>query len=133
MPVVNADSRTYWEGAREGRLMIRKCEDCGVFHFLPRHICPHCWSDRLQWVQASGRGVVHSFTVIRRAPTPAFAGLAPYVVALVDLEEGPRMMANIVDADPLTTRIGDSVRAVFEDRGTEGAKIVQFVRLEANR
>jgi len=130
LPVPNADSRAYWDAAREERLIIRQCKACGTTHFLPRCLCPHCWSEDLEWVQASGRGMVHSYTVIRRAPTPAFADLVPYVVALVDLEEGPRMMANVIGGDALQTRVGDSVRAVFESRGADGARIVQFTRVE---
>jgi len=127
-PIVNADSRAYWEGARENRLMVRLCRACGKRHFLPRYLCPQCWSDDLEWTQCSGRGTVHTFTVIRRAPMAAFAPRVPYVVALVDLEEGPRMMANIVGDDALDTKIGDAVSAVYEERGGDGAKVVQFKR-----
>lgn len=126
-PIVNPDSRVYWDGARQGRLMIRKCKACGAMHFLPRYLCPACWSAELDWIQASGHGTVHSFTVIRRAPLPAFAGRVPYVVALIDLDEGPRMMANILGDDALQTRIGDRVEVRFEERG-EGAKVPQFIR-----
>ncbi|SDB75111.1 Zn-ribbon domain-containing OB-fold protein, partial [Belnapia rosea] len=104
-PVVNADSAPYWQGAREGRLLIRRCDACGKTHFMPRHLCPACWSADLRWVEATGRGTVHSFTVIRRAPLAAFAPRVPYVVALIDLEEGPRMMANILGEDALDTAI----------------------------
>jgi hypothetical protein len=126
-PIVNPDSKVYWDGARQDRLMIRKCKACGLTHFLPRYLCPACWSTELDWMQASGLGTVHSFTVIRRAPLPAFSGRVPYVVALIDLDEGPRMMANILGDDALQTRIGDRVEACFEDRG-EGAKVPQFTR-----
>lgn len=127
-PTVNPDSAPYWDGAREGRLMIRKCSDCGATHFLPRHLCPECWSDRLEWIESAGRGTVHSFTVIRRASVPEYSGRVPYVLALIDLEEGPRMMANIVGDDALETALGDPVRVVFETRGKEGAKVPQFQR-----
>ena len=126
-PVVNADSAPYWQGAREGRLLIRRCDGCGQTHFMPRHLCPACWSDDLRWVEATGRGTVHSFTIIRRAPLAAFAPRVPYVVALIDLEEGPRMMANILGDDALDTAIGDAVEVCFEDRG-EGAAVPQFRR-----
>ena len=126
-PVSNPDSAPYWNGAREERLMIRKCCACSALHFMPRFLCPSCWSEDLEWIQSSGRGTVHSFTVIRRAPMEIFASRVPYVVALVDLEEGPRMMTNIVGANALETRIGDRVSVCFEDRG-EGAKIPQFQR-----
>lgn len=127
LPVSNPDSAPYWNGAREDRLMIRKCRTCSKLHFMPRHLCPSCWSDDLEWIEASGRGTVHSFTVIRRAPMESFAPRVPYVVALIDLEEGPRMMTNVVGADALETRIGDAVSACFEDRGG-GAKVPQFRR-----
>lgn len=126
-PVVNPDSQAYWDGAREDRLLIRKCKSCGVTHFLPRYLCPACWSTELDWIPASGRGTVHSYTVIRRAPLAEFVDKVPYVVALIDLEEGPRMMANILGEDALNTRIGDRVEVRFESRG-ENAKVPQFIR-----
>jgi uncharacterized OB-fold protein len=129
-PVANADSLPYWTAARERRLVIRKCKDCNQLHFMPRHLCPHCWSDQLEWVDAAGTGSVHSFTIIRRASDPAFAALVPYAVALIELDEGPRMMANIVGPDALAVRIGDSVQVTFEDRG-EGAMVPQFQRVPA--
>ena len=126
-PVVNPDSQAYWDGARRGELMIRKCKACGAKHFMPRFLCPVCWSDELEWIQASGLGTVHSFTVIRRASAPAFASKVPYVAALIDLDEGPRMLANILGEDALQTRIGDRVEVCFEERG-EGSKVPQFTR-----
>ncbi|ODT38279.1 MAG: hypothetical protein ABS55_01070 [Lautropia sp. SCN 70-15] len=126
-PVVNPDSAPYWNAAREGKLLVRKCRACGEFHFMPRYLCPKCWSHDLDWVEATGKGVVHSFSIVRRAPAAAFGDRVPYVVALIDLEEGPRMMANVVGEGALDTRIGDEVRVVFEDRG-DGARIPQFVR-----
>ena len=130
LPVANADSLPYWNAARERRLLIRKCNACGALHFMPRHLCPACWSDQLEWVEAKGTGSVHSFTIIRRAPMAAFAPRAPYVVALIDLDEGPRMMANVLGEDALSVRIGDRVKVTFEDRG-EGAMIPQFQRVPA--
>ena len=126
-PVANADSLPYWNAARERRLVIRKCKACGLLHFMPRHLCPACWSDQLEWVDVAGTGRVHSFTVIRRASDPAFASRVPYVVALIELDEGPRMMANIVGDDALAVAIGDPVKVTFEDRGS-GALIPQFQR-----
>lgn len=130
LPVPNADSAPYWAAARERRLLLRKCNACGALHFMPRHLCPICWSDSLEWIESGGKGTVHSFTVIRRAPLPAFAPHAPYVVALIDLDEGPRMMANLLGEDALSVKIGDRVEVTFEDRG-EGAMIPQFNRIIA--
>ncbi len=126
VPVVNADSKPYWDAARAGRLVLQRCVDCRALRFYPRHVCPRCWSADVEWVEVSGRGRVHSFTVIHRPPSPAFAAHVPYVVALVDLEEGPRMMANIVGDDAFDVRIDDAVTVVFEDRGD--AKLPQFRR-----
>ena len=130
LPVANADSLPYWNAARERRLLIRKCNACGTLHFMPRHLCPACWSDQLEWVEAKGTGSVHSFTIIRRAPMAVFAPRAPYVLALIDLDEGPRMMANVLGEDALSVRIGDRVKVTFEERG-EGAMIPQFQRVPA--
>lgn len=129
-PIANADSKPYWDGAREHKLLIRKCKACDTLHFMPRHLCPECWSDQLEWVQSKGTGSVYSFSIIRRAPLPAFAARTPYVTALIELDEGPRMVANIVGEDALSVQIGDKVDVVFEDRG-DGALIPQFKRTEA--
>jgi uncharacterized OB-fold protein len=127
-PVSNGDSAPYWAAARERRLLIRQCSACGEFHFMPRYLCPTCWSDKLEWVESKGMGEVHSFTVIRRAPLASFAALGPYVVALIELDEGPKMIANVLGDDALSTRIGDRVQVTFEDRG-EGALVPQFKRI----
>ncbi|WP_179403725.1 Zn-ribbon domain-containing OB-fold protein [Burkholderia guangdongensis] len=129
-PVANADSQPYWDAARERRLLIRKCNACGTTHFMPRYLCPSCWSDQLDWVESRGAGSVHSFTIIRRAPLASFGAHAPYVVALIDLDEGPRMLTNIVGDDALFVRIGDRVGITFEDRG-DGAMLPQFHRVNA--
>ncbi len=127
-PIVNADSAPYWEGAREGKLLLQRCGDCGTLRFFPRYLCTACGSDRTEWAEASGRGTVHSFTIVHRAAFTEFQARTPYVVALVDLEEGPRMMTNIVGGDALGVAIGDAVIVEFEARGTEGAKVPQFRR-----
>jgi uncharacterized OB-fold protein len=100
---------------------------CGARHFMPRLLCPSCWSDRLEWIESKGQGTVHSFSIIHRAPTPVFAKQAPYVIALIDLDEGPRMFSNIVGESALSVSIGDRVCVTFEDRGSE-ATLPQFVR-----
>lgn len=126
-PIPNADSQPYWDAAREHRLVIRKCNGCGALHFMPRFICPECWSEALEWVESAGKGRVHSFSIIRRAPLAAFADKVPYVTALIELDEGPRMVTNIVGDDALSVAIGDTVTVSFEDRG-DGAMLPQFKR-----
>jgi len=127
-PVVNADSAPYWEGARDGKLLLQRCSDCGTLRFFPRYLCTECGSDNTGWIEAAGQGTVHSFTVVHRAAFPEFQERTPYVVALIDLKEGPRMMSNIVGADALDVAIGDAVTVEFETRGDDGAKVPQFRR-----
>lgn len=126
-PIANADSKPYWDAAREDKLVLPHCRSCGHTFFMSRHQCPKCWSDDLAWKQASGRGTVHSFSVVRRASLATFAARTPYVLALIDLEEGPRMMTNIVGENAMETRIGDAVTVCFEECA-DGAKLPQFQR-----
>lgn len=125
MPISNADSAPYWEAASRDILLIRICRQCGQSHFMPRYICPFCWSDELDWVEASGRGTIYSFTIVHRASDPSFADRTPYVLALVELAEGPRMVSNIIGADALESRIGYAVSVQFEDRPND-TKVPQF-------
>lgn len=128
VPVQNADSKPYWAAAANDELVLKRCSDCGKHHFPPRHLCPYCWSEHLEWVKSCGEGVVYSFTVMHRPPMPAFAPRVPYVVALVDLVEGPRMMANVIGDDASAVAVGDRVELCFEARG-ENAKVPQFRRV----
>lgn len=118
-PIRNADSQEFWDAMQQEKLILQECGDCGALEYMPRHMCPVCWSANRKWRQASGRGTVHSFTIVRRASSPAFASRVPYVVALIDLEEGPRMPSAIVGDDALSVRIGDPVTMSFEPRGDE--------------
>ena len=110
-------SRPFWDGCRDRRLLMQKCEDCGTLNYYPVYICSACMSDRLAWTELSGRGRVHSVTVVHRPAAPAFAAATPYAVALIEVEEGPIMMSNIVGPNALQTRIDDQVEVVFEDVG----------------
>ncbi len=114
LPVPDAATGPYWEAARGERLVIPRCDDCGHYHFYPRTLCPQCSSPRLTWTQVSGAGAVYSFTIIHRAPSPAFATAVPYVVAAVKLAEGPHLMSNIVGIAPDAVRIGMPVKVVFQ-------------------
>ena len=123
-PFVNADSKVYWAATKESRLVLQECADCGHVDLMPRHVCPKCWSENRTWTDAVGTGTVHSFSIVHRAPLPAFREDCPYVVALIDLAEGPRIMTNIVGDGALEVVIGDRVEVCFEDRGE--AKVPQF-------
>ena len=96
---------------------MQRCEQCARFQFYPRIVCSHCGADSLAWQAVSGRGRVASFTVVRRGISPAYQ--APYVVALVDLEEGVRLMSNVVGCDPEQVSVGDAVAVRFESWGAE--------------
>lgn len=114
----------YWEAARDGRLLLRRCDACGAVSHPPRPLCVACWSDAVSWVTAKGSGRIVSATIVHQPPSPAYAAEVPYVLAIVDLEEGPRMMANIVGCKPGDVRIGAKVRVTFEERGE--VRIPQF-------
>ncbi|GMV56414.1 MAG: hypothetical protein AMXMBFR6_22190 [Betaproteobacteria bacterium] len=115
LPIVDPDSAPYWAGTREHKLLLPRCRDCGRHHFYPRALCPHCHSDNLEWVQASGHGSIYSYIICNRPAGPVFKADCPYVVAIIALDEGPRMMTNIVGTDPATVRVGQKVAVCFED------------------
>jgi uncharacterized OB-fold protein len=104
----------YWEAAVERKLRLPRCRACEKWHFYPRSLCPHCGSADLEWRDAEGCGEVFSFSVIHRAPSPAFAADVPYVVAIVSLAEGPHLMTNIVGCAPGSVRIGMPVAVDFK-------------------
>ena len=106
-PEPNPETKPFWDAATEGRLLIKKCVTCGQVHFYPRAICPFCGSDKTEWVTASGRGTVYSYSVMRRVPIP-------YALAYVTLAEGVSMMTNIVDGDLDAIRIGQPVTVAFK-------------------
>lgn len=114
-PVPDADSIPFWDGVQAGELRLQVCQDCGSWIYYARGLCPRCHGDDLAWQRASGEGVVYSFTVSRRPAGPAFAADVPYVVALVDLAEGPRMLSNIVDVAPEDVAVGDPVTVDFRE------------------
>ncbi|MGD9945206.1 MAG: Zn-ribbon domain-containing OB-fold protein [Burkholderiaceae bacterium] len=126
-PGINGENRPYWEAARHGRLALPACRACGHLFFMPRSQCPRCWSDELDWRTMSGRGRIHSFSIVHRAALPAFAGRVPYVLAMVELDEGPRMMSNLIGTDALQAAIGDAVDVCFE-ACADGAALPQFRR-----
>ena len=112
LPTPDADSAAFWSGLREGVLLLQHCLDCGAFHYYQQGLCRACGSARLEHRPASGRGTVHSFSVVHRAPGPAFKDETPYAVLLVDLEEGPRMISRLTGADPAVADFGLQVELV---------------------
>ena len=126
LPRPNADSAPFWAATAEERLLIQRCETCARAQFPPRARCLAC-GGALAWEDSCKRGVIHSFTIVQRAPNAAFKAKVPYVVALIDLQEGPRLMLNVLEAaaDPALA-IGAPVRVVFE-AGDGGARLPQAV------
>lgn len=115
LPYIHEETKLFWEGTKKHELWLQKCRDCGQFRYYPRAFCPHCFSGNAQWVKASGRGTVYSFTVSYRPATPAFKNDVPYNIAIVELVEGVRMMSNIVSCRNEDLKIGMPVEVVFED------------------
>ena len=110
-PGVNPETAAFWDAAKEGRFLIRACTACGKAHWYPRAICPHCFSDRTEWREGTGRGTIYSVSVMKRAPEV-------YAIAYVTLAEGPTMMTNIVECDFDALHIGQDVALTW--RPTQG-------------
>ena len=116
-PTPNADTLPFWEACNREELLFQHCQKCGHDQFYPRRICKQCGSQDLEWRNADLQGTVYSFTIQHRAPTPAFREDVPYIIALVDLEPGIRMMMNVKNCSLEDICVGMPVRIIFEDRG----------------
>ena len=113
-PVPTAETEHYWQAARESRLDIQYCRACDRHQFYPRRFCTQCLSDEIEWVQASGHGHVYTYTVCHIAGHPAFETRVPYAIAMIELDEGVRMLAGIVDSDMERLGVGAPVQVCFE-------------------
>lgn len=114
LPRVGPDSEPFWAGTRQGKLKLPYCLDCGRPHLPPGPVCPFCLSSRLEWKVVSGRGRISTYTIVYKEWFAAFAADLPYNVIQVELEEGPRLTANLVDVPPGGPAIGMAVQAVFD-------------------
>ncbi len=115
LPRIDEESRAYWEALARHELYFQRCRDCGTKRFYPRALCTSCLSSATEWVRASGRGTVYSFTVTHQNQAPGFREELPYVLAIVALDEGVRMMTNVIGCAPDAVRVGMEVEVVFED------------------
>jgi uncharacterized OB-fold protein len=106
LPTVDDDSRIYWDAYREGRFLIARCGACDRVHHYPRPYCPFCWSDDVSPQQASGRATLYTYSTVYVNDLAPFRERLPYVAAMVELEEGPRVMTTVTDCDPADLRIG---------------------------
>ena len=118
-PAITPEMQAFYEGARRQELRVQRCTGCGALRFPARALCSDCLSGASEWVAVSGRGEIYSFNVMHQVYHPGFAGEVPYVVVLVKLAEGPKMISNIVGIDARAVRIGMPVRVVFEPLSDE--------------
>ena len=114
LPTIEAESRPYWDAAAQRRLLIVGCRTCGERHHYPRPFCPECWSEDVEWIEASGRAELYTWSVVFVNGAPAFADRVPYIAAVVDLAEGPRVMTHLVDCEPEALAIGMALQVDFE-------------------
>lgn len=116
LPKPTPETRPFWDAAKQHRLLIQACDDCGARYFYPRPLCPACLSRNVRWLDASGRARLHTF-VINHRPPRGFPVAPPFVLGIVELEEGPRMMSHIVGVtpDPAALRCDMPLEVVFEE------------------
>lgn len=115
LPRPKPGTQSYWDACSRHELNIQHCSECDSYQFYPRIICSQCSSRAVDWVRASGRGKVLTWSVIRRAVSEAYAGEVPYVIALIELQEGPVMMSKLSDCEPESVSAGMPVEVSFED------------------
>jgi len=116
VPETQPWSEKFWEGTKQGKLLIQFCKDCKSYIFYPRKFCPECWSGNLDWKQASGKAKIYTFSTAYSMVEPKFMDELPYTIAYVDLEEGLRMMTRIVDCKPEDLSFDMDVEVLFYER-----------------
>ena len=133
LPQPDLETQAYWDAAGEGKLLIKSCTSCGQAFFYPRTYCPNCWSAETGWREATGRGRVYTFTVVHQNDLPPFNERVPYVVAIVELEEGVRMTSNIEGVAPDEVRCDMPVEVSFreEQRDDDTVSLPVFVPASA--
>lgn len=125
-PEADSLSKPYWDAAQHGKLVMQRCTACREYTFFPKAWCPHCWNLTLEWAPVSGRGHVLTYSVVHYGGfSESYAADIPYVVAVIKLEEGPQMMANVIGCKADAVKIGMPVKVTFEQR-KGGFKIPQF-------
>jgi uncharacterized OB-fold protein len=127
VPMITPENERYWQGCKQHELWMRHCNACAKPYFYPRDVCPMCGSRDVDWKQMSGRGTLYTYAIVHRPPTPGFADDVPFITAIVQLDEGPRMMTNLtgIEPDPATITVGMPVQVTFEDL-TEEISLPKF-------
>jgi uncharacterized OB-fold protein len=123
-PVINSTTAEFWKATTEGRFLLQRCNACDIVLWFPRRNCPKCWTEDVSTFDAQQTGTIYSFTVVRKGKG-AFQDAGPFVIAYVELADGPRIMTNIVDCDIDALHIGMPVEMVFHDTG-EGSALYRF-------
>jgi uncharacterized OB-fold protein len=119
MPIPNPETKAFWRACQERELRFQRCLSCGHMHWNQAVVCPQCLSREAEWLTSQGKGLVYTFAVYHQAFHPAFEDQAPYVVAVVALADGPRILSNIVGCDPAEVRCDLPVEVVWEDIGQD--------------
>ena len=117
-PHPTPETEAYWKAAGEGRLLVGYCVDCEAHFYYPRRHCPLCFGSDVEYVEAEGTGTVYARTIVRQADGE-YAEATPYVLAYVELDEGPRMLTNVVETDPEAVDVGDRVEVTFDRTGSD--------------
>jgi hypothetical protein len=125
LPILSDDNRPFWQATKKNELRMQQCLDCQHIRYPINHVCPKCLSEKAEWKQLSGRGEVFSYIVFHQVYHPGFAKDVPYNVAMIQLEEGPRMISNVVGVPVDQVKVGDKVEAVF-DPVTEDITVPRF-------
>jgi uncharacterized OB-fold protein len=123
-PQPNLETQEFWDATADGRFLLKRCDSCATVIWYPRFVCPACHAIETSWFEASGKGIVYSYTIVRRGQGP-YQDAAPFVVAYVELEEGPRVMTNLVDVELDAIEVGMAVEVVWHDTG-EGNALYRF-------
>ncbi len=108
-------TKPFWEATKRHELVMPRCKKCDHFFFFPRVVCPVCLSPDIEWVQVSGKGRLHTWTVVRQPAHPGFKDDVPYIYAVIQLDEGPRMISNLVECSLEDAKVDMPVTAVFDD------------------
>ncbi len=126
-PSPNFETQAYWDGCKQGQLLLQKCSVCGVFRHPPAPICPECLSPKSEWVESSGHGTIYTYIIVHETRARGWDQLVPYVTAVVILDEGPRILTNIIDIAPEEVKIDMPVAVTFaEAEGEDAAKLPLF-------
>lgn len=123
LPVPSKMTEPFWAGMRQNKLLLQRCKACNAYRWTPQVLCRDCYSEDYEWSEVSGKGTVFSYTVVHRPPLPAFK--APYIVAVIELAEGPLMLTNVIDCDPAALKVGDKVKVAFE-KATDEVTLYRF-------